>query len=222
MCGCRATPTEPKTTQKHGGAARTHRQYWSCRLSPRHGIEGAEYLRTERGRSDVNADRLRQFCWERRAKGVASSHRDSGYAGGGGMRHFVLVSVVLVAAFPALGQTPKRSPASASRAWSPPRTPDGNPDLQGAWISNSATPLERPKELAGRALLTEEEVERSRSRRPASSKTTTSIRTCRRRQFLSRRACQSRSFSKSQFHRRYRRHDRAMVRTPDVAHRRPA
>jgi hypothetical protein len=75
------------------------------------------------------------------------------------MRHFVLVSVVLVAALPALGQTPKRSPASASGAWSAPRTPDGHPDLQGTWISNSATPLERPKEFAGRPLLSEEEVD---------------------------------------------------------------
>ncbi len=29
-----------------------------------------------------------------------------------------------------------------------PRTPDGQPDLQGVWANNTATPLERPKELA--------------------------------------------------------------------------
>lgn len=39
-----------------------------------------------------------------------------------------------------------------------PRTPDGHPDLQGIWLNNSATPFERPKELEGRALLTDEEV----------------------------------------------------------------
>jgi hypothetical protein len=38
------------------------------------------------------------------------------------------------------------------------RTPDGHPDFQGSWVNNIATPLERPKELAGRALLTDQEV----------------------------------------------------------------
>jgi hypothetical protein len=37
-------------------------------------------------------------------------------------------------------------------------TPDGKPDLQGIWLDNSATPLERPKELEGRQLLTDAEV----------------------------------------------------------------
>jgi hypothetical protein len=37
-------------------------------------------------------------------------------------------------------------------------TPDGQPDLQGVWVSNSATPLERPKEVNGRASLTDDEV----------------------------------------------------------------
>src|SRR5262249_41671583 len=35
---------------------------------------------------------------------------------------------------------------------------NGQPDLQGVWANNNATPLERPKELAGRAFLTEQEV----------------------------------------------------------------
>ena len=39
-----------------------------------------------------------------------------------------------------------------------PRTADGHPDLQGNWLSNAATPLERPKELEGRESLTDEEV----------------------------------------------------------------
>src|SRR5215469_13742785 len=57
--------------------------------------------------------------------------------------------------------TPQSSVANAKTAkptWTPPRTLDGHPDLQGFWSNNIATPLERPKELNGRAALTDEEV----------------------------------------------------------------
>src|SRR5260221_10263805 len=48
--------------------------------------------------------------------------------------------------------------APAATNWTAPRTPDGQPDLQGIWLSNSATPLERPKALEGRQFLTDAEV----------------------------------------------------------------
>src|SRR5687768_9907498 len=41
--------------------------------------------------------------------------------------------------------------------WSAPRTPDGQPDLQGVWTNATLTPLERPASMAGKAFLTEEE-----------------------------------------------------------------
>ena len=38
-----------------------------------------------------------------------------------------------------------------------PRTPWGDPDLQGIWSNTTTTPLQRPEELAGRTTLTAEE-----------------------------------------------------------------
>lgn len=46
---------------------------------------------------------------------------------------------------------------TASKAWTPPRTPDGQPDLQGVWTNATLTPLERPAEFAGKEFLTEQE-----------------------------------------------------------------
>ena len=54
-----------------------------------------------------------------------------------------------------------REPAkktAATTTWRPPRTPYGQPDLQGVWVNNSSTPVERPKALEGRQFLTDEEV----------------------------------------------------------------
>ena len=42
--------------------------------------------------------------------------------------------------------------------WVVPRTADGQPDLQGVWLSNAATPLQRLPALAERPHLTDEEV----------------------------------------------------------------
>ena len=48
--------------------------------------------------------------------------------------------------------------AAAQTSWTPPRLSNGQPDLQGTWENNSATPLERPPQLAGKPLLSKEEV----------------------------------------------------------------
>src|SRR5579872_479872 len=53
---------------------------------------------------------------------------------------------------------PAKLGGSAGSTWTAPKNADGHPDLQGVWANNDATPLERPKELAGRDLLTDQEV----------------------------------------------------------------
>ncbi len=39
-----------------------------------------------------------------------------------------------------------------------PRTPWGDPDLQGVWANNSATPLQRPQAFGDKATLSDEEL----------------------------------------------------------------
>jgi hypothetical protein len=67
-----------------------------------------------------------------------------------------LVAVAL-AGSATVGAQPQAK-AEASRPWTVPRTPDGRPDLQGIWTNATLTPLERPRAMADRAFLTEQEV----------------------------------------------------------------
>ena len=60
------------------------------------------------------------------------------------------VAAMTLAPLPTTAQT-------GSDTWSVPRTPDGQPDLQGVWDFRTITPLERPAELAEKAVLSEEE-----------------------------------------------------------------
>jgi len=66
------------------------------------------------------------------------------------MRYRILTVIgllMIVAASPLIGQS----------KWAPPRTPDGQPDLQGIWNFSTITPLERPAEFAGKPFLTDAE-----------------------------------------------------------------
>jgi hypothetical protein len=67
-----------------------------------------------------------------------------------------LVAVALGGSATVGAQTQEK--AGTSRQWTVPRTPDGRPDLQGIWTNATLTPLERPRAMADRAFLTEQEV----------------------------------------------------------------
>ena len=69
------------------------------------------------------------------------------------MRARCLVAIVGVLAVTML------VPAAAGQSgkWTPPRTPDGKPDLQGTFTFSTITPLQRPEALADKDILTPEE-----------------------------------------------------------------
>ena len=48
-------------------------------------------------------------------------------------------------------------PAQNKTGWKMPRTPEGQPDLQGFWSNAPRTPVERPAEFAGKATITDAE-----------------------------------------------------------------
>jgi len=70
------------------------------------------------------------------------------------------IAVESIGAIPAAAQTTaalaKGSAASAKKGTLP-RTPDGQPDLQGLWTNATMTPLERPRALGDKAVFTEQE-----------------------------------------------------------------
>ena len=82
------------------------------------------------------------------------------------MNRFLALIVTVAALVACAASIAAQAPAASAApgltrpidAWTPPLGPDGHPDLQGVWLNNSATPLERPKALEGRQSLTDDEV----------------------------------------------------------------
>jgi hypothetical protein len=73
----------------------------------------------------------------------------------------VLAALVAIgsSSFSAVAQSRASSPA---KPWTPPKTPDGDPDLQGTWTSTTDTPFERPPQFGNRLYLTDEEYAESK------------------------------------------------------------
>ncbi len=72
------------------------------------------------------------------------------------MRAALAACLVALASTQAAAQSAARINSGGS--WVVPRTPDGQPDLQGVWDYRTATPLERPAEFAGKEFLSKEEI----------------------------------------------------------------
>jgi hypothetical protein len=64
------------------------------------------------------------------------------------LRFRILVVALSVTTVPAIAQ---------KKPWTPPRTADGQPDLQGTWTDATITPFERPAALASKPVLSAEE-----------------------------------------------------------------
>ena len=71
-----------------------------------------------------------------------------------GMPAALIVATVLAGSVSVVAQRPA---ATGGKTWTVPRTADGHPDLQGIWTNATLTPLERPRHLADRPVLTEAE-----------------------------------------------------------------
>ena len=70
-----------------------------------------------------------------------------------------LMAIALALPFAAAAQSSAASNDKPARSWTVPRTPWGDPDIQGLWPSNDmqGTPYERPESFGTRATLTDEE-----------------------------------------------------------------
>ena len=72
-----------------------------------------------------------------------------------------VVIPILLMAWPGAAQnrSANRKTEQPKTGWTPPHTPNGDPDIQGIWSNASIIPLERPKELEGKQIFAPREME---------------------------------------------------------------
>ena len=70
----------------------------------------------------------------------------------------LVLSIPVVAQSQVVAAKPAPAATAPAKAWTPPHTPDGKPDLQGFWANATGIPLERPKELGAKEFYTPEEL----------------------------------------------------------------
>lgn len=76
-----------------------------------------------------------------------------------------IAAAIVMGSLPAAAQSASKArPAaksstktSAAKKWTPPKTPWGDPDLQGIWPGNMGVPMQRPVNLGDRATLNDQE-----------------------------------------------------------------
>jgi hypothetical protein len=73
--------------------------------------------------------------------------------------HSIILGSIVGAphAFAQVAKSPGQPALKTTEPWTPPRTPDGHPDLHGFWTNATITPLERSKELGNKEFYTEAE-----------------------------------------------------------------
>src|SRR5437762_1236793 len=67
-----------------------------------------------------------------------------------------LAAAIALVSLPITGQAPAAK-AKAGKAYVPPKTPWGDPDLEGVWPGNMGVPMQRNAKLGERTTLTDEE-----------------------------------------------------------------
>src|SRR5712692_7878314 len=75
------------------------------------------------------------------------------------MRNTYLRYVIcaMAVAAPMAAQAPRAPAANAVKSWTQPKTPWGDPDIQGTWPGNMGVPMQRPAAMGTRTTLTDDE-----------------------------------------------------------------
>src|SRR5438552_1203071 len=72
------------------------------------------------------------------------------------MSHRLFVLLGALAALIALA-VPATAQQAPSKTWTPPKTPWGDPDIQGIWPGNTGVPMQRAANIGERTTLTDQE-----------------------------------------------------------------